>query len=59
MQLMDIVLSSSWSSFVVLQQKESLEILQRVVGRIECRYFSHYANALSPAKLLVLVAVTL
>ena len=59
MQLIDIVLSSSWSSFVVLQLKESLEILQIVVERIECRCFSNCANALSTAKPLVLVAVTL
>ena len=51
-------------SFVVLQLKEGLEILQRVVYRknrekVLCCWISYHAYALSAAKLLVLVAVTL
>ena len=39
MQLLDVDFSSSWSNFVVLQLKEGLEILQRVLERIENEYF--------------------
>ena len=39
MQSLDVDFSSSWSSYVVLQLKEGLEIFQRVIGRIENEYF--------------------
>ena len=60
---MEVDLSSSWPSFVVLQLKEGLEILQSVVERIESRYFIVFLvtmlYALSAAKLLIVVTVTL
>ena len=63
MQPLDVEFSSSWSSFVVLQLKEGLEIFQRVLERIEKEYFlfwlSNYTYVLSAVKLLLLVAVTL
>ena len=64
MQPLDVNFSSSWSCFVVLQLKESLEIFQSVVERIENEYFcyglySYHAYGLSAVKLLVLVAITL
>ena len=59
---LDVDFSSSWSSLVVLQLKEGLEIFQRVLETIENEYLfwlSYHAYGLSAVKLLVLVAVTL
>ena len=39
MQPLDVDFSSSWSSFVLLQLKEGLEIFQRLVERIKNLYF--------------------
>ena len=58
MQPLDVDFSSSLSSFVVLQLKEGLEILKRVLERIQF-WLSNYAYGLSAVKVLVLVAVTL
>ena len=62
MQPLDVDFSSSWSSFVVLQLKEGLEIFQRDVETIENQYLfwlSYHTYGLSAVKLLVLVVVTL
>ena len=58
----DINLSNSQLSFVVLQLKEGLDILQIVVKEsknVLCGRLSYYAYYLSAVKLLVVVAVTL
>ena len=63
MQPLDVDFSSSWSSLVVLQLKEGLEIFQRLLETIENEYFlfwlSYHTYCLSAVKLLVFVAVTL
>ena len=41
MQPLDVDFSSSWSSFVVLQLKEGLEIFQRVLERIGKEFFCY------------------